>query len=121
LFFALIIILPSTGNSEEQSNSYENTNTPFAFHGRLSIYVGNPTFRIWISGTKRILGVPGGDLEPAEMPKELESMFSSEDIIIYGDFKVTPLTKYEQGHMQYVRIDSAENLVILNGKKSRKK
>jgi hypothetical protein len=30
-------------------------------YGRLNAWNGNPTFRIWIVGTSRMLGVPGED------------------------------------------------------------
>ena len=30
-------------------------------HGRLSLYIGNPSIRIWRIGTKRILGLTGGE------------------------------------------------------------
>lgn len=119
-FLLVSLILPCIGNAEDISKSSEMPNAPFKVHGRLSASNGNPLYRIWIVGTKRILGVPGGDLEPAEMPKELEQIFHSlveegrdpTSIGIYADFKVTPLTEYNQGYMQYVRINSVENLVI---------
>ena len=109
--------------SEENDSSkqYKNTNAPFSFHGRLQIYNGNPCFRIFIIGTNRILGVPGGDLEPADMPKELDNLFTETSIIIYGDFSVTPLTEYKEGEMQLVRIDTVKNLIIYNGDKFIKK
>ena len=86
-------------------------------HGRLSIYNGNPTFRLWIVGTNRILGISGGDLEPAEMPKQLEKLFTSTNVTIYGDFTVSPITTYQDGVLQFVRIEKAKNLVVYSGSK----
>jgi hypothetical protein len=104
-----------TGTTAELGH-YENTNQPFKLHGRLSIYNGNPPFRIWIVGTNRILGVKGGDLVPAEMPEKLKAIMTL-DTKIYADFHITPLTKYVKGVMQIVRIDAVENLVIYRGGK----
>lgn len=106
----LFTLVASAG--EDISARYENTDGPFLFHGRLSIYNGTPCYRIWIIGTHRLLGVNGGDLEPAEMPKALQSIFTNTTVEVYADFGVTPLTKYKKGVMQTVRIDSASNLVI---------
>ena len=110
-FFVILIGLPLTESAGESGN-YEETNTTFKLHGRLMIFNGTPSFRIWIIGTNRILGVPGGDTEPAEMPGKLEKLFTSTGIEIYADFEVTPLRKYKRGYMQDVRIDSVENLTI---------
>jgi hypothetical protein len=55
------------------------------------------------------------------MPGKLENLFSEASIIIYGDFSVTPLTEYEEGVMQSVRIDTVKNLAIYNGDKFIKK
>lgn len=113
IILVLFLVIPLVGADAEPQN-YENTNQPFRFHSRLRIYNGNPTFRIWIIGPNRILGVKGGDLEPAEMPEKLEALMSH-DTEIYADFYVTPLTKYNKGVMQMVRIDAVENLVIYRG------
>jgi hypothetical protein len=79
-------------------------------HGRLSLWNGTPSIRIWIVGTHRILGV-GGNGDKYFLPKALLDMMAwGKDI--YGDFYVTPLTKYKKGAMQMVRIDDARNLVI---------
>ncbi|OLB55822.1 MAG: hypothetical protein E6K58_10980 [Nitrospirae bacterium] len=99
------------------SGESKNKDMAFEIHGRLSIYNGNPAYRIWIIGTNRILGIPGGDLEPAEMPEALHELFTDTFIIVYGDFTVTPLTEYEPGVMQYVRIDSAKNLLVYSAGK----
>lgn len=83
--------------------------------------MGTPTFRIWVIGTNRILGVPGGDTEPAEMPAKLQKIFTDTSVEVYADFEVTPLEKYKKGRMQDVRIDSVENIVIYKDKKYYKK
>ena len=69
----LFLIVPLPGPAAEPPR-YEDTNQPFRLHGRLTAYQGNPRYRIWIIGTNRILGVPGGDLKPAAMPEKLETL-----------------------------------------------
>ena len=78
-------------------------------HGRLRAYNGNPTFRIWPVGTKRLLGVTGA--HPGEgpiMPGDLGASFHRD---IYADFAVCPFTKEVPGVMQRVCIESALNRV----------
>ncbi len=116
----LLLLLPLTGNADD-TKRYIETNSQFKLHGKLSIWMGTPTFRIWIIGTNRILGIPGGDTEPAEMPDKLQKLFTNTSVEVYADFVVTPLTKYKRGHMQDVRIDSVENLVIYKDNKLYKK
>lgn len=120
-FVFLISFVTSTIASDVETKKFEDTDQPFKFHGRLMLYNGTPSVRIWIIGTKRLVGVPGRDIEPAEMPDELTSLISW-GTQIYADFHVTPLTKYKKGEMQMVRIDAVENLVIYkNGKFSEKR
>jgi hypothetical protein len=110
----LLLLLPLRGNADD-TKRYIETNSPFKLHGRLMIYNGTPSFRIWIIGTNRLLGIPGGDTEPADMPKALEDLFTEPGVQVYGDFEVTPLTKYKAGEMQLVKITSVENLIIYKG------
>lgn len=79
----------------------------FTVHGRLNYWNGNPSRRIWIIGTKRVLGIR----EECPIPDYLQNKLSF-DVDIYGDFLVCPLTKYEPGVMQIVRIKSASHVVI---------
>ena len=82
-------------------------------HGRLSVYNGNPSCRIWIVGTKRILGIHEFE-EECPIPEELHQVLA-EDIdnrLIYADFVVQPLTERKDGVMQMVRFESAENIVV---------
>jgi prevent-host-death family protein len=121
LIFSTVLLLICGNGRPEASGDSKNKDAPFEIHGRLSIYNGNPTFRIWIIGTNRILGIPGGDLEPADMPEKLEKLFTDTGIIVYGDFTVTPLTEYKPGVMQFVRIELAKNLVVYSTDRFMKK
>jgi hypothetical protein len=84
----------------------------FKVHGRLSAWNGTPALRIWIVGTKRVLGVHGEASDqslPANLKAIDESFFENH---VFGDFEVCPLTKTHPGAMQIVCIKSASSLVI---------
>ena len=86
----------------------------FNVHGRLALYNGNPTARIWKVGTHRLLGVSESRCQRPEcsrMPKELENSLSWENVI-FGDFLVCPFTESKPGHMQFVCIESVKNPVV---------
>jgi hypothetical protein len=85
-------------------------------HGRLTYYNGNPSCRIWIVGTKRLLGVRESSDEMSDMPKELRRMMSW-DREIFADFAVETLTPYKQGVMQMVRIVAAYKIVVTENDK----
>jgi hypothetical protein len=121
LIVAAVLFLICGNGRPAASDDSKNMDAPFEIHGRLSIYNGNPTFRIWIIGTDRILGIHGGDLKPADMPEKLKKLFTDTGIIVYGDFTVEPLTEYRPGVMQFVRIKSAKNLVVYSGNRFMKK
>ncbi len=70
----------------------------FRVRGRMSNWNGNPTSRIWIIGTKRMLGVR----VDTEFPKSLAEKLGDFDDVATGDFEVCPFTKQEPGKMQIV-------------------
>lgn len=90
----------------------------FVVHGRLSAGNGNPIFRIWPTGTKRMLGVnqsTHGSLDdPRDFPPEIRR-FIPADVwnmpYLYGDYTVCPFTHEHPGWMQYVCIAAAMHLV----------
>jgi hypothetical protein len=90
----------------------EQTNQTFTVHGRLSFYNGTPSFRIWIVGTKRVLGVDQSSNEVPSMPQALRDLLKGDDTEVFADFVVEPLTPYEQGVMQTVRVVSASKIVV---------
>jgi hypothetical protein len=88
----------------------------FNVHGRLSVYNGTPSIRLWPIGTKRLLGVidpndtssaPGPTILPLEIKNKLDW-----DKDVLGDFMVCPLTRQKPGRMQTVCIDSGKNLIV---------
>jgi hypothetical protein len=68
----------------------------FQVHGRLSNWNGNPTRRIWVIGTKRMLGLRDG----TELPAALEKSLSDFDHEVVGDFEFCPFTPAKSGVMQ---------------------
>jgi hypothetical protein len=78
-------------------------------HGRLQASNGNPGIRIWVVGTKRYLGVAGG--EGTEwLPESLRRRVTF-DTLIYGDFLVCPISASKAGEMQLVCVESGRRLV----------
>jgi hypothetical protein len=91
----------------------------FVVHGRLFVANGNPTFRIWRVGTKRILGVNqsthAAEDDPRDFPPEIRRFIPDKvwDIgDLYGDYTVCPFTQERPGWMQYVCIASATHLAL---------
>jgi len=125
--FALLMLLCSaTGLLGQEAclcGSRHSVGPSFKVHGRLSAWNGTPTLRIWIVGTKRILGVhEEGEVHlTTPLPKELmhppASFVSFWNDEVYGDFELCPLTKSRPGVMQFVCIKSASNLVWMTRKK----
>lgn len=107
IFATVLALNPSKALCAEQTNETER----MTVHGRLTYYNGNPSSRIWIVGTKRLLGVRESSDEVAYMPKELQDLMSW-DREIFADFVVEPLTPYKLGVMQMVRAVSASKIIV---------
>jgi hypothetical protein len=107
LFAIALAISVSTVSGAQQSSKTER----LTVHGKITYYNGNPSSRIWIVGTKRLLGVRHCDGEVAHMPKELRDLMSW-DREVFADFVVVPLTPYQHGVMQMVRVVSASKIVV---------
>ncbi len=90
----------------------------FTVHGRLTACTSIPNARIWIIGTKRILGIAdaNGDVAGERLlPGQLDTeMFSGTPCskAAFGDFTVCPLTPSQPGVMQRVCVTSAAKVVI---------
>jgi len=88
----------------------------FNVHGRLSVYNGTPSIRLWPIGTKRLLGIidpndasnaPGEAILPVDIKSKLDWNKN-----VFGDFTVCPLTPAQLGRMQTVCIASGKNLIV---------
>lgn len=110
-FLAALIFL--AGSACIAAAEEKQADAPFRIHGRLSLYNGNPGFRIWIVGTKRILGVAESPPEQPLMPAKLFEL--ARENLVFGDFTVVPLTKDEPSVMRMVRVIRAERIVITDG------
>jgi len=83
----------------------------FVVHGRLRAYNGNPTFRIWRIGTRRLLGVTG--VHPGEEPVLPEGLACGFDCDVFADFEVCPFTREKAGVMRRVCVESASKVTLV--------
>ena len=90
-------------------------------HGRLTFGNGNPTCRLWKIGTRRILGIYSGlgalrrnaeNIEPPELPANVDGAFKTDLTRVYADFEICPLAPEQPGVMQAACIESAKNIVV---------
>jgi hypothetical protein len=85
-------------------------------HGRMDLWNGTPSVRIWVIGTHRVLGVEQRDEKLDDLPAEVRRIWSGKDpetdwrTSIYGDFTVCPVAAYQPGRMQHVRLAGAQHL-----------
>lgn len=86
----------------------------FVVRGRLRAYNGNPTFRIWPAGTRRLLGVTGA--LPGQEPILPANLGASFDRDIFGAFEVCPFTTRQPGVMQRVCIESVKGRIAVDRK-----
>ena len=118
----LLLIIGGAFSSQSSSTSPEKScrehpqliGKCFSVHGRLSVYNGNPAFRIWRIGTKRVLGVSDQRFalpEYRNIPEDLVKQLNGENEIL-GDFLVCPFTLSRPGEMQLVCIESAKNVAV---------
>jgi len=122
LILALLLITTVLGSSQAIPEAHSCRQRPdvigkcFSVHGRLSVYNGTPSIRLWPMGTKRLLGIldpndvsnaPGPTILPLDIKNKLDW-----DKDVFGDFIVCPLTRQQSGRMQTVCIASGKNLVV---------
>jgi hypothetical protein len=84
----------------------------FRVRGRLSLYNGAPTIRLWRAGTRRLLGVSASYAEQgySSIPADIERRLNWETEL-WGDFQVCPFTRRRPGEMQLICIESGKNLM----------
>ncbi|HET9407246.1 MAG TPA: hypothetical protein VFO39_08405 [Candidatus Sulfotelmatobacter sp.] len=122
LFVAFVAASPEQPNKRKIACKIpENAKNCYWTHGRLSIYNGNPTFRLWKIGTHRLLGIYSGpgfgpfdaglnEEDDLELPTNLKG-YNFTKATVFGDFEVCPLAAEKEGRMQPACIESAKNLV----------
>lgn len=96
-----------------------NAATCYWAHGRLAVYNGTPSIRLWKTGTRRVLGIYSGqgaedplDNEHPELPATLTRAFKEPGDRVFGDFEICPLEPEEAGVMQAACIEFAKNIVV---------
>ena len=87
----------------------------FDVHGRLAIWNGNPAVRIWPVGTRRELGVvaPDGDAAGDHLlPGPVAALIQAapDHTVVFGDYRVCPLSPPRPGRMRIVYIAGAGRL-----------
>ena len=85
----------------------------FVVRGRLSLYNGAPTIRLWRAGTKRMLGVSGSYAQAGyrSVPAEVEKQLSWETEL-WGEYLVCPFTLQRPGEMQMICIEAGKKIVV---------
>ncbi len=85
----------------------------FEIRGRMAIYNGNPSLRIWPVGTRRLLGVLEGESMKGypNLPRGVLEQLSPGKAM-YADFTICPFTDDEPGVMRMVCVESAESISI---------
>jgi hypothetical protein len=85
-------------------------------HGRMDLWNGAPSVRIWVIGTRRVLGVEQASESLDDLPPAVRRIWTGRDAdwstSIYGDFEVCTLTPERAGHMQRVRLIAARRLTL---------
>ncbi len=83
----------------------------YKVRGRISINNGTPGLRMWKVGTKRMLGIvpPEGEIIPMNLQKLIK--WGTE---IFGNYEVCPFSKEKAGYMQFVCVESASNLKVID-------
>lgn len=91
----------------------------FIVHGILQGSNGVPAVRLWRSGTKRVLGIVGGDGDPAAdglIPEPLNTQMATTTPgwlrSARADFRVCPLATEKAGWMQPVCLVGATHVVF---------
>jgi hypothetical protein len=90
-------------------------------HGRMALYNGTFSFRIWVIGTRRILRIVDDngnnfnelDKLPASLSRSLEPY--RDDLFrprLFTDYRVCAFTKSESGVMQSVTLVDAKNIRV---------
>ena len=118
----LLILLLAYNSAPAQTGTPETSQKPcreqpglvgkcFTVRGRLSLYNGAPTVRLWRAGTRRMLGVSGSYAEAgySSIPAEIERQLDWETEV-WGVFVVCPFTPQRPREMQMICIESGKHL-----------
>lgn len=100
---------PSIGDTAHCRSNPDVVAACFSLHGRISLWNGSPSLRIWRIGTNRVLGVL-----PSESPIIPSALrrYLALGVRVYGNFVVCPFTAQTPGSIQMVCVQSASRVVI---------
>ena len=87
----------------------------FKLRGRLSIYNGTPSLRIWPVGTTRLLGISEGRFAHPDIdniPPHVRARLGSLDDELFAEFTVCPFANDKPGVMRLICVESATNIVL---------
>lgn len=101
----------------------ENASMCYWTRGRLGVYSGNPSFRIWKVGTDRIVGIHSGpeaqagdvlDGEHPEFPANIRRVAAAltEGRRIFANFEICPFAPDRPREMQFGCIESARDIAL---------
>jgi hypothetical protein len=105
---ALLVALSTAASAELRCKSNPDVvGVCYRVHGRLDVWNGAPSFRIWLIGTQHVLGVD--PLEDGIMPSFLREQLQA-GYSLTGSYMVCPFRRERRGHMGSVCIQSATRL-----------
>jgi hypothetical protein len=83
-------------------------------YGKLSVYSGKPSIRIWPIGTKKLYGVEDtdGDPETVYLPPNLRKALESSPRELNGKYQMCPLDVERDNRLTPVCLESASQLGI---------
>jgi len=82
----------------------------------MELWNGAPSVRIWVAGTRRVLGVVQPHDSFDDLPASVRTIWNGKDVeadwatAIHGDFKVCPVGEARPGRMQQVTLVDARRL-----------
>jgi hypothetical protein len=85
----------------------------FRIRGRIDLYNGTPSFRIWRVGSRRVFGLLPAEspIVPAAVRPYLERLANEPGLQLFGNFTVCPFSPDKPGRMRDVCVESATDLV----------
>ena len=84
----------------------------------MSLWNGTPSVRIWVVGTRRILGVVQQDETFDDLPANIRQVWDAKgdeamwNTDLFGDFRVCAVTESRPGWMQMVKVEQARGLRV---------
>ena len=138
LLLLFVFLTRSTGSAKDipmrliPCKTPANAKSCYWTRGRLGIYNGTPSYRLWKIGSHRLLGIYSGpsvyggplanqsplDNESPDFPANLTQVARGAMTTVqiwpdvYADFEVCPLEPERPGAMQAACIESAKNIVV---------